>query len=89
MLIKILNIHKLNNFSYPVFLSHRPTLRIASVTGMQRLDNDIEIDNETDIWFAIKEPLLPIPNCFNDTDKCYKQYPLKELGMGTLMKSLT
>ena len=53
------------------------------------MDNDIEIDNETDIWFAIKEPLLPIPNCFNDTDKCHKQYPLKELGMGTLMKSLT
>ena len=28
-------------------------MRIVTVNGIQRTDNDISIDNETDIYFAI------------------------------------
>ena len=42
-------------------------LRIVTVNGIQRTDNDISIDNETDIYFAI--PVSTVWGAGNNTAK--------------------
>ena len=55
-------------------LPTRPTLRIVEVQGMQRLDNDIDILNETAITFFFNENAnAAVTDCSKDKDGagCY------------------
>ena len=55
-------------------LPTRPTLRIVEVQGMQRLDNDIDILNETAITFFFNEDAnAAVTDCSKDKDGagCY------------------
>ena len=47
-----------------VRLPTKPLIRLTPITGMQRIDNDIEIDNSTSIKFVLKAPDKELPSYF-------------------------
>lgn len=47
-----------------------PTLRIAKLTGEQRIDSDYTIDNGTLLEYYVDDGTMPLPNCTLNDAKC-------------------
>ena len=78
----------MNNVNYAIIVFYqalptKPMLRIAKVIGDQRLDNDIEIQNETAIKFFLHwPPNLVVPRtCSSPSSGCHEAYTFDKMGV--------
>lgn len=56
---------------------------LQQVNGGQRIDNDIEIDNTTDITFYVQDGVSDAPDCVLGDDRCLSTLKLADLGLLT------
>ena len=73
-----------------VKLPTKPIIRLTPIEGMQRIDNDISIDNSSSIKFAIQEPDGTLPNMFPQCEGvqgCHDHYVLDKMGLSEDQRS--
>lgn len=65
-----------------VNLPTRPNFRIVQVTGQQRIDNELVVNNASEVEFFLHDPNQPDPNCLTGNNRCKKLITFPDMGVG-------